>query len=260
MSDHYGTGVVERSSDRAPLQKSMMVRQKEPMTEQFNTADHRVANPATGNLTFKTTVFLIKADVRRRLTLEDMEISLWSALAIALKPGLVCVVLYRICNFLHHKKYRIVARIIDDVQYLYTGVEIAQGSAIGPGLVFGDGKGGGTVEWVTIGTNCTMLGGAAMTLNAAGDGLSKGGIVIGDNCIIGLGVRIVGAVTLADCTQIKPNAVVLNSSSVPGAVLEGIPARRTGIVPIEAVMRWNPLKSVFLSANQSTYQRQQSAT
>jgi serine O-acetyltransferase len=224
-----------------------------------NTTDHIVAGPATRNLTFKTTISLIKADVRRRLILEEMEPSLWNAVAIALKPGLVCVVLYRICNFLYHKKYRIVARVIDDAQYLYTGVEIAQGSVIGPGLVFGDGKGGGTVEWVTIGMNCTMLGGAAMTLNAAGDGLSKGGIVIGDNCIIGLGVRIVGAVTLADCTQIKPNAVVLNSSSVPGAVLEGIPARRTGVVPIEAVMRWNPLKSVFLSA-QSTYQRQQSVT
>ena len=226
------------------------------MTEQLNTADHLVAGLISANLTFKTTISLIKADVRRRLILEGMETTFWNALAIALKPGLVCVVLYRICNFLHHKKYRTVARIIDDVQYLYTGVEIAQGSIIGPGLVFGDGKGGGTVEWVTIGTNCTMLGGAAMTLNAAGGGLSKGGIVIGDNCIIGLGVRIVGAVTIADCTQIKPNAVVVSSSSVPGAVLEGIPARRTAVVPTDAVMRWNPLKSVFLSANQSRQQQQ----
>jgi serine acetyltransferase len=202
--------------------------------------------PANDNTTFAGTIALIKADVRRRLMLEARPANLGNAIGIAFKPGVVCVVTYRITNFLHLTKRKLLARIIDDLQQLYTGMEIHAGSVIGPGLVVGDRPGGGISEHVSMGRNCTLLGGSTITLNANGIDLSKGRIMIGDYCVIGFGVRIIGAVRLGDCTQIKPNAVVLHSSLAPGGVLDGIPARRKAIAPIEAVMRWNPLKSGFL--------------
>jgi serine acetyltransferase len=198
------------------------------------------------NVTFAETIALIKADVRRRLALEGRRINLTNAIEVAFKPGVVAVVAYRIITFLHLTKHGVLARILDDLQQLYTGTEIHAGSIIGPGLVLGDRAGGGISEHVTMGKNCTVLGGSTMTLNANGIDLSKGRIVIGDHCIIGLRARIIGAVTLGDCSQIKANAVVLQSSPEPGGILDGIPARRKAVAPPEAVARWNPLRSVFL--------------
>jgi serine acetyltransferase len=207
----------------------------------------RAASSAAGaDMTFAGTIALIEADVRRRLMLEGRPVNLGNAIRLAPMPGVVGVVAYRITNFLHQANHKMLARIIDDIQHLYTGFEIHPGSIIGPGLVFGDRPGGGISEHVTIGRNCTVLGGSTMTLNANGIDLSRGRIVLGDHCIIGVGARIVGAVTLGDCTQIKPNAVVLHSSPVAGGILDGIPARRTAVAPVDAVMRWNPLKSVLL--------------
>jgi acetyltransferase-like isoleucine patch superfamily enzyme len=110
----------------------------------------------------------------------------------------------------------------------------------------GDRPGGGISEHVTIGKNCTLLGSSTMTLNAHGIDLSKGRIVLGDYCVVGVGVRIIGAVTIADGTQIKPNAVVLVSSLAIGGILEGIPAQRKSIVPIDLMARWNPLKACLM--------------
>jgi serine O-acetyltransferase len=204
-------------------------------------------NPATRTgATWRDTLALIRADVRRRLILEGRSTKLANALCIALKPGVVCVIAFRVANFLHSRNHRILPRIIDDLQQLYTGVEIHLGSQIGPGLVIGDRPGGGISEHVTLGKNCTLLGSTTMTLNADGIDLSKGRIVLGDYCVIGIGVRIIGAVTLGDGTQIKPNAVVLHSSPTPGGVLDGIPATRKSTVPAEAMARWNPLRSVLM--------------
>jgi serine O-acetyltransferase len=190
---------------------------------------------------------VVKADIRRRLALEERRATLLNAILIANRPGVVCVVAYRITNFLHQSGRRLWARVIDDVQHLYTGVEIHAGAEIGPGFVYGDLPGGGISEHVTMGRNCTVLGCSTLTLNAGGIDLSKGRIILGDYCIVGVGVRVLGAVTLADGTQIKPNAVVLQSSTVVGGVLEGIPARRKSLAPIEQIARWNPLRSAFLS-------------
>ena len=208
-------------------------------------AEGQDESPAA-RMTAAETFALIKADVRRRLTLEGRRINLTNAAAVAFKPGVVAVVAYRVINHLHFARRRVLARILDDLQQLYTGTEIHAGSVIGPGLVLGDRPGGGISEHVTMGKNCTVLGGSTLTLNADGIDLSKGRIVLGDHCIVGLRARVIGSVTLGEGTQIKPNAVVFQSSPEPGGVLEGIPARRRGNVPVDDVRRWNPFKSSFL--------------
>jgi serine O-acetyltransferase len=167
--------------------------------------------------------------------LEERRPNWLNAVLIANRPGVVCVVAYRITNYLSQTGRRVLARAIDDLQHLYTGVEIHAGSRIGPGL----------------GSNCTVLGGSTLTLNAGGIDPSQGRIVLGDYCTVGPGVRIIGAVTLGDGTQIKPNAVVFNSSPAVGGVLEGVPARRKSQVALERIRNWNPLKSRALSESEA---------
>jgi serine O-acetyltransferase len=210
----------------------------EPSCDQNTTQNAKLA--------WRGVLALIKADIRRRLVLEGKSVGLANALCVTVMPGVVCVVAYRISNALYSRGHRILARIIDDLQYLYTGVELHFGSIIGPGLVLGDRPGGGLSEHVTIGKNCTILGGSTMTLNAHGIDLSKGRIVLGDYCVVGVGARIIGAVTIADGTQIKPNAVVLLSSLAIGGILEGIPAQRKSVVPIDLMACWNPLKAYLM--------------
>lgn len=193
-------------------------------------------------MTFREALALTRGDLRRRLELEGRKPNLANALRIALMPGVVCVVAYRFSTWLRSRNHRVLTRFIDDLQHLYTGIEIHYGAEIGPGFVLGDRPGGGISEHVTMGRNCTLLGGATMTLNSDSIDLSKGRIVLGDNCVVGINVRIIGAVTLGEGTQIKPNAVVLLSSPEPGGILEGIPARRKATVPAALVAAYNPLR------------------
>jgi serine O-acetyltransferase len=194
------------------------------------------------NPTWREACRLIKADIRRRLMLEGKPATIANALCSLVMPGIVCVIAYRITTVLKARGHSVLSQIVQDLQHLYTGIELHPGSVIGPGLVLGDRPGGGISEHVTIGKNCTVLGGCTMTLNSDRIDLSKGRIVLGDYCVIGTGVRIIGSVTIGDGTQIKPNAVVLSSSPEAGGILDGMPARRRAGVPIEAMMPWNPLK------------------
>ena len=193
--------------------------------------------------TWRDTWDLIKSDLRRRLVLEGSPVTAANAIRLALKPGIVCTVAFRVTSFLHVRRHRVLVRLIDDIQHLYTGIELHVGAEIGPGLVLGDRPGGGVSNYVTIGKNCTLLGAITIALNADGVDLSKGGIVLGDHCVVGGNVRIIGNLTLADGTQIKPNAVVVNSFTTPGCILDGIPATKRSIVPVEAMSRWSPLRA-----------------
>lgn len=194
------------------------------------------------NATWRGTWSLIKADLKRRLTLEVKPQNLLGALSILPRPGVVCVVAYRLSNYMHYRGWRIAVRCLEDAQHLYTGVEIHVGSRIGPGLVVGDLPGGGIAAESIIGSNFTMLGCGTISPNSDGIDPEKDDILIGDHCVLGINARIIGNVKLADATQIKPNAVVLADSLETGAILDGIPARRKQVVAVTDVARWNPLK------------------
>ncbi|OIP47595.1 MAG: hypothetical protein AUK46_04885 [Flavobacteriaceae bacterium CG2_30_31_66] len=72
----------------------------------------------------------------------------------------------------------------------------------------------------SIGKNCTIYPG--VTIGGKGKNEYP---TIGDHCFIGLGVKILGGVTIGDNVYIAPNAVVvkdIESNSIVG----GIPARK----------------------------------
>ena len=73
-----------------------------------------------------------------------------------------------------------------------------------------------------VGENCTIHGQACIGSNGASDEAP----VLGKNVDIGVGAKIIGAVTLADDIRIGAGAVVVKSCETPGATLVGVPARQ----------------------------------
>ena len=73
-----------------------------------------------------------------------------------------------------------------------------------------------------VGENCTIHGQACI----GSDGASEEAPVLGKNVDIGVGAKIIGAVTLADNIRIGAGAVVVKSCEIPGATLVGVPARQ----------------------------------
>ena len=73
-----------------------------------------------------------------------------------------------------------------------------------------------------VGENCTIHGQACI----GSDGASDVAPVLGKNLDIGVGAKIIGAVTLADNIRVGAGAVVVKSCETPGATLVGVPARQ----------------------------------
>lgn len=69
-----------------------------------------------------------------------------------------------------------------------------------------------------IGNNCTIYPGVTV-------GKTEGGVpVIGDNCFLGLGSKVLGPVKLGNNVKVLPNAVVTKSFP-DNVILGGIPAK-----------------------------------
>ena len=75
---------------------------------------------------------------------------------------------------------------------------------------------------VKIGKNCRIHEGVTI---GATNGSQKAAI-IGDNCFIGTGAKIIGEIIIGDCATIGANAVVTKSFSEPNCVLVGVPAKK----------------------------------
>lgn len=73
-----------------------------------------------------------------------------------------------------------------------------------------------------IGKNCTILPGVVIgNKNLKSD---QSWVTIGDNCYIGLGVKILGSVTIGNNVAIGANAVV--TKDIPdNAIVGGVPAK-----------------------------------
>lgn len=72
-----------------------------------------------------------------------------------------------------------------------------------------------------IGKNCVLHGENCIGNN----GVSDDAPVIGDNCDIGVGAKIIGGIKLGNNICIGANAVVTKSFEIDGVVLAGVPAR-----------------------------------
>ncbi len=103
--------------------------------------------------------------------------------------------------------------------HVLTGADIDFRATIGPGLRIPHPSGVVVSGETVIGARCTIQ--TAATCGSDGPRSP----MLGDDCVVGPGARLLGGVRLADRTYVAANAVVTRSCETPGQVLAGVPAR-----------------------------------
>ena len=149
---------------------------------------------------------------------------------ILLYPGVHALAFHRLANWLYRGELYFIARFINHLSRLLTGIDIHPGAVIGRNFFIDHGfvAIGETAE---IGDNvtiyqCVTLGGTDPSSGVDG----KRHPTLRDGVIVGSGAQILGPVTVGSRARIGANAVVTHD--VPdGATMVGIPARA---VPIDA--------------------------
>ena len=137
-------------------------------------------------------------------------------------PGLHAVWMYRVSHIFYNYKLYLIARIINYISRMITGVDIHPGAKIGKRLFIDHAQGVVIGETAIVGDDVVMFHGT--TLGGTGKDKGKRHPTIGNNVVIGCGAKVLGNITIGDNAKIGANAVVLkdvpaNSTSV------GIPAK-----------------------------------
>jgi len=103
-----------------------------------------------------------------------------------------------------------------------TGIEIHPGATIGRRLFIDHGMGVVIGETAIIGDDCTLYQG--VTLGGTGKQRGKRHPTLGDHVVVGVGAKILGAVTIGHGAKIGGGAVVLRDVP-PFTTAVGVPAR-----------------------------------
>lgn len=205
----------------------------------MTTADTDIPLPPP---TLRAALTLARMDLNRRLQLEGRASSVLARLSLLLHRHGMGVFLYRLFDYADGRGWRLISKIGHLLLFFLGRVEIHPGARIGPGLVLPAIGGVGLPSFCTIGRNCTFEGPVLLTIGGMeGIDLSRDRIVLGDDCVIGSYVRIIGAVNLGHGTQVKARSVVMTSFPKEGYLISGAPARRRAVLPRARIQGWSPL-------------------
>ncbi|MDD5083193.1 MAG: serine O-acetyltransferase [Dehalococcoidales bacterium] len=132
----------------------------------------------------------------------------------------------RQCHRLAHTLYRwgvpLLPRLISHCNRFFTGIEIHPGAKIGEGLFIDHGMGVVIGETAEIGDDVTLYQG--VTLGGTSHQRIKRHPTLENNVVVGVGAKLIGAITIGENSKIGAGSVVINS--VPAnATVVGVPGR-----------------------------------
>jgi serine O-acetyltransferase len=135
-------------------------------------------------------------------------------------PGLHAVWGYRVAHWFWMQGWKLVGRMISQGVRALTGIEIHPGAVIGPGLFIDHGMEVVIGETSELGEDVTLyhgvtLGGTSLKKGKRHPTLEKG-------VVVGTGAKVLGAITIGECSRIGANAVVVKSVP-PDSVVVGVP-------------------------------------
>lgn len=139
-----------------------------------------------------------------------------------LYPSLHAVVLHKMSHALYKRNITFFPRLISQFGRFISGIEIHPGATIGKGLFIDHGTGVVIGETAELGENVTLYQG--VTLGGTGKERGKRHPTLGNNVLVGVGAKVLGAINIGDNARIGANSVVLKD--VPAnTTAVGIPAR-----------------------------------
>ena len=144
-------------------------------------------------------------------------------------PGFHAIVLHRFIHKLWKLKLPVIPRLLSQFARFLTGVEIHPGAKIGEGFFIDHGMGVVIGETTEIGKNVILY--QEVTLGGVGNETGKRHPTIGNNVFIGVGAKILGAITIGNNVKVGAGSVVLKSVP-PNSTVVGVPGR--------IVKRYNP--------------------
>ena len=137
-------------------------------------------------------------------------------------PGLHAVLAYRLTNRLWRGGHPTLARVLSHLARFLTGIEIHPGATIGRRFFIDHGMGVVIGETSIVGDDVTLYQG--VTLGGTGKERGKRHPTLGNNIIVGVGAKVLGAITIGDGARIGGGSVVLKDVP-PYTTAVGVPAR-----------------------------------
>ncbi|MGE3798416.1 MAG: serine O-acetyltransferase [Thermomicrobiales bacterium] len=137
-------------------------------------------------------------------------------------PGFHALLFHKVAHRLHVNGFRLLGRLVSHLSRFLTGIEIHPGARIGRRFFIDHGMGVVIGETSVIGDDVTIYQG--VTLGGTGKERGKRHPTLGNDVIVGVGAKVLGAVTIGDHARIGGGAVVLRD--VPAyTTAVGVPAR-----------------------------------
>ncbi|MFQ5997368.1 MAG: serine O-acetyltransferase [Dehalococcoidales bacterium] len=136
--------------------------------------------------------------------------------------GLHAIWLHRLAHFLWRHRFRLLARLLSQINRFLTHIEIHPAAKIGQRFFIDHGAGVVIGETSEIGNDVLMYQGVVLggtTLEK-----KKRHPTIGNNVVMGTGAVALGAITIGDGARIGSGSVVIKSVP-PRATVVGIPGR-----------------------------------
>ncbi len=148
----------------------------------------------------------LRQDTRRLRMLKTKKAPWYVIESLLFENGYQAVVLYRIAHWFKSRGIPLFGPLFARISLFLTGVDIAPGAQIGPGLLISHGVG------LVIGGHA-QIGAGALLLHQVTIGSPSHGRVeempqIGDNVFIGAGAKIIGDIQVGDNVVIGVNCVV----------------------------------------------------
>lgn len=137
-------------------------------------------------------------------------------------PGLHALSAHRFAHWLWTHHLKLPGRWLSTLTRFFTGIEIHPGAIIGEGFFIDHGMGVVIGETAEIGKNVTLYHG--VTLGGVSLVKGKRHPTLKDNVVVGAGAKILGAITIGECSRIGANAVVVKDVP-PDAVVVGVPGQ-----------------------------------
>jgi serine O-acetyltransferase len=148
----------------------------------------------------------LREDTRRLREIKTKEFPWYVIESLLFETGYQAVVLYRMAHWFKVRRIPVLGPLIARLNQFLTGVDIAPGAVIGPGLRISHGTGLVIGGYARIGKGALLLHG--VTIGSPHPGKVGKMPVIGDNVFIGAGAKVIGDITIGDDVFIGVNAIV----------------------------------------------------